>query len=517
MSRINTLKQIYDVVTAKITSSREEWKDFLNFAAGIYKYNFDNTVLIYAQRPDATAVADMPTWNRKVGRYINKGAKSIAAFDTSEPVLKLKYLFDIKDTNGTDDTIPRLWKLTEKTASLLTAKLAEKYYYPGEDTLFDYINYMAQMSAEEAFDDYTQDIENDIKGTVLEDLPFDGVINCFQETIIQSIKYLVGTRCGIKLYDGCTFDLIQHYNSKALTFRLGNAVCGLSKNIINELRNTLTEAMNEQRSENHERSSKHQLHGEGRDYDSGNSNIKRQDGGRETPRQIWTDGAELSQGQPSEPVQLSFIGGYTAPNDAQGERGGLQQAGYNHGADVEDRAGMHGEQRSETQRPANSESRQYNRGIQTQRDDQDDSRRNHPPRADIYNEIADKNIENQEPKPNGSFFSPKNQEDDHLYNFEEDEVLPEPHASWDIPIEAYDYHTESDEQDMEDTGEYKSVPVPTHKPVNYRYSQKDEVGVGGQKTKYHANIDAIKTLKVIEGENRMASGDEQSILAFFIK
>ncbi|NJD01810.1 MAG: hypothetical protein FIA99_04260 [Ruminiclostridium sp.] len=65
MSRLNTIKQIYDVVTARITSSRDEWKDFLTFTAGIYKYNFDNAVLIYAQRPDATAVADIRNMTRK--------------------------------------------------------------------------------------------------------------------------------------------------------------------------------------------------------------------------------------------------------------------------------------------------------------------------------------------------------------------------------------------------------------------------------------------------------------------
>jgi len=286
----------------------------------------------------ATAVADMLTWNRKVGRYVNKGAKSIAVFDTGDPVPKLKYLFDIKDTNGTYDTMPRLWKLNEKTAALLTVKLAEKYYYLGEDTLFDYIAYMARVSSEEAFEEYTQDIENDIKGTILEDLPFNGVVNCFEETVIQSVKYLVGTRCGIELYDGCTFDLIHHYNSKAMTIRLGNAVCSLSKEIINELRHTLTEAINEQRSKNREGSIGHHLHGERWDHDSGNSNIERQDSGREACGQIRTDGDELSQGQSPEPIQLSFIGGRTHPDHAQSERGSLQQAGHNDGTDVEDRS-----------------------------------------------------------------------------------------------------------------------------------------------------------------------------------
>ena len=73
---------------------------------GIYTYNFNNAVLIYAQRPDATMVAGMEIWNKRVGRYVNKGTRSIAVFDTSMPSIKLEYLFDIKDTNGEPHTIP---------------------------------------------------------------------------------------------------------------------------------------------------------------------------------------------------------------------------------------------------------------------------------------------------------------------------------------------------------------------------------------------------------------------------
>lgn len=87
-------KQIFDEITAKITSSESEWKSFLSFHARIYKYSFESAALIYAQRPDATLVADMETWNKKVGRWIKAGAKSIRVFDSDE-------------NDGTGNSLPR--------------------------------------------------------------------------------------------------------------------------------------------------------------------------------------------------------------------------------------------------------------------------------------------------------------------------------------------------------------------------------------------------------------------------
>ena len=79
--RLKQVKEIYEATTETITSNRQEWQDFLKFAAGIYKYSFDNAILIYAQRPDVTMVANMEIWNRKIGRYVNRGTRSIAVFE----------------------------------------------------------------------------------------------------------------------------------------------------------------------------------------------------------------------------------------------------------------------------------------------------------------------------------------------------------------------------------------------------------------------------------------------------
>lgn len=81
MNRLTEINEIYDYILNEIMQDEQVWKDFLTFHAKIYKHSFNNAVLIYAQRPEATLVADMEIWNRRIGRWINRGAKSIAVFD----------------------------------------------------------------------------------------------------------------------------------------------------------------------------------------------------------------------------------------------------------------------------------------------------------------------------------------------------------------------------------------------------------------------------------------------------
>lgn len=127
LSRLQEVKDIYKEIMNRITSSGDEWKNFLDFSSRIYKYKFDNQILIYAQKPDATAVATMEFWNKRMGRYINKGTRSIAVFDKSKSPLKLEYLFDVSDTNGLDDTLPKMWKLNSENQQELMFALSKKW------------------------------------------------------------------------------------------------------------------------------------------------------------------------------------------------------------------------------------------------------------------------------------------------------------------------------------------------------------------------------------------------------
>lgn len=110
----------------RITSEANEWRKSLDFSLKIYKYKFDGRILIYAQKPDATAVANMKIWNR-IGRYVNKGTRSIAVIDKSKARLKLEYLFDVSNTNGPPWTIPKTWQLNEEILLKLVDRLNNEW------------------------------------------------------------------------------------------------------------------------------------------------------------------------------------------------------------------------------------------------------------------------------------------------------------------------------------------------------------------------------------------------------
>ena len=152
MSRLNDVKSVYDSITKTVVESPQEWQEYLEFSARAYKYSFDNLLLLYAQRPDATIVCDMQTWNRKVGRYVNKGAKSIAVFDSLEIPPKLKYLFDVKDTNGRPHTYPVLWKLTKNNIEPLMDSLTERYDIKNVGRIDDVVDYVIEQNIADSFD-----------------------------------------------------------------------------------------------------------------------------------------------------------------------------------------------------------------------------------------------------------------------------------------------------------------------------------------------------------------------------
>lgn len=490
MSRLNEVRDIYDKITDIVTSSKEEWKEFLTFASRIYKYNFDNAILIYAQRPDATMVANMEVWNKRIGRYINRGTRSIAVFDSSKPNLKLEYLFDIKDTNGNRHTIPKLWSLNDGITPILTERLKEKYELSSGD-LDSIISQVVEIKVNANFEECFKDFESDTENTWLKDLPIEGLMSYFTQTIIESAHYMVAKRCGIDspiLNDENTFRVITHFNTLQLTFRLGNAVCSISQEILREIESEVIQIIREKRSErNNERSTRAELQRDRRDTLSRDTNIQGQGSRRETTREVWTDGSELSEGESSKSIQPTFGNRETNVNNAQGKSGGLSEARLNHGTD--------------TNKKSITESREHSGKLQAQGTSEADSRRDSTSGDSVSGEIK-KNIQINfiESLESGSFFMPE--------NTKKDDTLTEENKE-DVVLEEFKSDEKLERIEKEKTTE-------SHKPINYKYNSEDEIGVGGLKTKFRNNVEAIKTLKVIESENRLATKDEQKILAKYV-
>ena len=121
MSRIDEVKEHWKEITEKLSGNQENFKDYLSFAGKTFKYSFADSALIYAQQPNATMIADLPTWN-KVGRRINRGAKSIAVFGEEN---KCRFIFDVSDTNG--QKAPMQWRLDENLSNDILTEVNETY------------------------------------------------------------------------------------------------------------------------------------------------------------------------------------------------------------------------------------------------------------------------------------------------------------------------------------------------------------------------------------------------------
>jgi N12 class adenine-specific DNA methylase/GNAT superfamily N-acetyltransferase len=246
LSRAKQISEIYNDICNRVIQNEKEWLDYLKFASGIYKYNFNNSLLIYAQRPTATMVADMSVWNKQVGRWINKGAKSICVFDDVKSYPKLKYLFDIADTNGTYDTIPKLWHLDIKLEPLLIKNLNNKLN-TNYGTITDCINHMIYNRID-THEDYYNNISKSLNGIETNNqdlLPF------FESILKNSSYYMIANRSGLNTsHMNGLFDDIKSFITKESLCYLGNRTCDLSKYVLSTFAKSINEVLKEQKERN---------------------------------------------------------------------------------------------------------------------------------------------------------------------------------------------------------------------------------------------------------------------------
>ena len=133
-SKAEFYRQMAEQVSTQLVGSWKEWTAFLTTAARLYKYPFHEQMMIYAQRPDATACAEYDLWNEKMGRYVRRGSKGIALVDDSGDKLRLRYVFDISDTGTREHSrTPWLWQLEEQHIGPVSAMLEQNYGVAGDN------------------------------------------------------------------------------------------------------------------------------------------------------------------------------------------------------------------------------------------------------------------------------------------------------------------------------------------------------------------------------------------------
>ena len=242
--------QMADHAAVQLTSSFGAWSAFLQTAARLYKYPFLDQLMIFAQRPDATACAAYDLWNERMGRYVKRGARGIALMDDSGDRPALRYVFDVSDT-GTrrESRAPWLWTLEEPHLPAVTAALEQSYEIPGDAGLVEQLEIIAATLSAQYWNDHREDVLDIVDGSLLAAYDDDTIGVQFRTVATISVAYTLLSRCGLapeEVLHHEDFMPIFDFNTPATIGALGTAVSQLSEQVLRQIERTVKHYEREQ-------------------------------------------------------------------------------------------------------------------------------------------------------------------------------------------------------------------------------------------------------------------------------
>ena len=256
-TKFQLITELYDQTVQSVTGSYQSWTGFLRAACYNYKCPFDDQILIYAQRPDATAVLEMERWNRQFGRWVNRGAKSIAVFgDDGQNCLKL--YFDVSDTHASRFARPLpIWTMHPafepeviETLEATFGNLAEK------ENLADAVRSACHNAVADNFTDYLQDLRECREDSLLEELDDLNLEAFYRDALEVSVAYMLMTRLGLRADDYFSPDEFAHvyeFNTPTTINALGIATSDIAEMGLREISRTVIQAQRDQFFANRER------------------------------------------------------------------------------------------------------------------------------------------------------------------------------------------------------------------------------------------------------------------------
>ena len=257
-TKFQLITELYDQTVQSVTGSYQSWTGFLRAACYNYKCPFDDQILIYAQRPDATAVLEMERWNRQFGRWVNRGAKSIAVFgDDGQNCLKL--YFDVSDTHASRFARPLpIWTMHPafepeviETLEATFGNLSEK------ENLADAVRSACHNAVADNFTDYLQDLRECREDSLLEELDDLNLEAFYRDALEVSVAYMLMTRLGLRADDYFTADEFAHvyeFNTPPTINALGIATSDIAEMGLREISRTVMQAQRDQFFANREKS-----------------------------------------------------------------------------------------------------------------------------------------------------------------------------------------------------------------------------------------------------------------------
>ena len=225
-----------------LTRYWESWTDYLTTASRLYKYPFADQLMIYAQRPDATACADYDVWNSRMNRYVRRGSKGIALLDESSGFPRLHYVFDVSDTgvrrNSRD---PEVWQLGPDLVQPVSEMLAATYGISGERVSQQLADVAGKLVAD-YWDNNSGDILAIVDGSLLMDYDEAGVEMQFKSAAAISVTYTLLERCGFEpagWFDKDDFQAIYNFSTPDSVYALGAAVSDMSREVLRNIERTV--------------------------------------------------------------------------------------------------------------------------------------------------------------------------------------------------------------------------------------------------------------------------------------
>lgn len=245
MKKYDYISTLAQETAANVVKSSDEWMKYLTTAARLYKYPFCDQLLIYAQRPDATACASMDIWNEKMHCWVNRGASGIALIDESAKGKKLKYVFDISDVHAANHIgrYPQSWVLEEKHKDDVISHLETIYGGTDADKSFEErLLEVSQKIAADYYEEILPDLQNKSEGSSLENLDEQNIGVRFQETLTDSIAFMILSACGVDMKEyqpKFSFDFIHEFDTMDSLYILGDATSELAKPVLVEIGKTV--------------------------------------------------------------------------------------------------------------------------------------------------------------------------------------------------------------------------------------------------------------------------------------
>lgn len=487
------------------------WTSFLTTAAWNYKYPFQDQLLIFAQRPDATACAPIETWNQQMGRWVNKGAKGIALIDDNGSSFKLRHVFDVSDTNSRYNRPVVLWTMQDRYQEAVAETLENTFgeLEEKQDMAVTLIS-AAQNAVDDNFPDYFSDLMDYRENSFLEELDELNVEVIFKDALKCSVAYLILIRCGYNAEEYLPlkdFQSVVNFNTLDTLSHLGAATSDISEMLLREIETAVKEQHraerkqirtfaknqdtehNESKEQDNERIDEHgnDLHSHGRFSDS------RPDAPEGNAHgQVWDAAQNLSE-EPQERAvrQPDTVG--QAEQPPLGDRPDSEGAHRdNHGEALGGQPSTAQSQRSDSVGGAHEQPQTPGRGDGTGG-------------ADLQLTLFP-TVEQQKKSI--------------------EEAEDEKSSASSISQERIGKVPQSDSSKGGDTstdngGEIPKARIelapetPMQARVNFRITD-DNLGTSGQKTKYSWNVSAIRLLNQLKQENRLATPEEQEILSRYV-